>query len=93
MLGNFLSCITFVKYRFQFQEGIGISLETLQWERASSRDDRTPHVFSRVAAGFLRHDGNSGSLSCWPREVQSAFEFLGGAGDCSRVTAGQIGLI
>ena len=37
--------------------------------------------------------GNPGSLSCCPREDQSPFELLGGAGDCSRVIAGQIDLI
>ena len=26
---------------------------------------------------------NSGSLSCCPREIESPFEFLGEAGDCS----------
>ena len=36
--------------------------------------------------------GNPGSLSCCPREDQSPFELLGGAGDCSRVIAGQIDL-
>ena len=93
MSGNFLSCIKRVKYRFKFQEGIVISLEMQQRERASSREDGAPRVFSLVVAGFSNCDGNSGNPSCWPREVQSAFEFLGGAGDCSRVTAGQIGLI
>ena len=39
MSGNFLSCIKRVKYRFKFQEGIVISLEMQQRERASSRDD------------------------------------------------------
>ena len=34
----------------------------------------------------------SGSLSCGPREVQSPFEWLGGARHCSRVTAGESGL-
>ena len=37
--------------------------------------------------------GNSGSLSFWPREIQSPFESRGGAGNCSRVTAGQTDLI
>ena len=39
MSGNVLSCIKGVKYRFEFQEGSGVSLEMLQRERASSRDD------------------------------------------------------
>ena len=34
--------------------------------------------------------GNSGSLLCCPWKVQSPFQLRGGAGDCSRVTAGQI---
>ena len=42
--------------------------------------------FSRVMTG------NSGSLSCCPREVQSAFELRGGTWDCSRVMAGESGL-
>ena len=41
--------------------------------------------FSRVTTG------NSGSLSCGPREVQSPFELRGGARHCSRVTAGESG--
>ena len=36
--------------------------------------------------------GNSGSLPCCPRELQSLFELCWGAGDCSRVTAGESGL-
>ena len=36
--------------------------------------------------------GNSGSLPCYPRELQSLFELCWGAGDCSRVTAGESGL-
>ena len=37
--------------------------------------------------------GNLESLSCCSREVRSPFELRGGAGHCSRVTAGQIDLI
>ena len=36
--------------------------------------------------------GNSGSVSCGPREVQSPFGMRGGAQDCSRITAGYTGL-
>ena len=51
-----------------------------------------------MASLELRRDsrvmtGNSGRLSCCPREVRSPFELRGGAGHCSRVTAGQIDLI
>ena len=37
--------------------------------------------------------GNSGCLSCWPGMSNLPFELLGRAGDCSRVTAGQIDFI
>ena len=36
--------------------------------------------------------GNSGSLSCCLREVQSPFELPGGMWDNSRVTARELGL-
>ena len=36
--------------------------------------------------------GNSGSLSCGTREVQSPFELQGGVQHCSRITAGESGL-
>ena len=52
-----------------------------------------PRGFSRVAVGSRVMTGNSGSLSCCPKDVQSPFELLGGAGDCSRITAEQIDLI
>ena len=39
MSGNFLSCIEGFKYGFEFTRERGISHETLQQERASSRDD------------------------------------------------------
>ena len=65
--------------------------------RTSSRDDRgiswgffelqqDVWVFSRVMTG------NSGSLSCGPREVQSPFELRRRARHCSRVEAGKSGL-
>ena len=38
MSENFLSCIKGFKYHFEFTREHGISLETLQQERASSRD-------------------------------------------------------
>ena len=47
-----------------------------------------PHG-SRVAVDSGVMTGNSGSLLCFPREVQSPFELRGGAWDCSRVNAGQ----
>ena len=40
-----------------FKRECGISLEMLQRKRASSDDDREPHGFSRVAAGFSSYDG------------------------------------
>ena len=42
--------------------------------------------FSQVSTG------NSGNLSCGPREVQSPFALRGGARQCSRVVAGVSGL-
>ena len=40
--------------------------------------------------GFSRFmTGNSGSLSCCPREVQSSFELQGEVPDRAQVTAGQ----
>ena len=43
--------------------------------------------------GFSRFmTGNSGSLSCCPREVQSSFELQGEVPDRAQVTAGQEGL-
>ena len=39
MSETFLSCIEGFKYLFEFMREHGISLETLQQERASSRDD------------------------------------------------------
>ena len=50
-------------------------------------------VFLELRRDSRGTTGNSGSLSCCPREVQSPFELRGGAGDCSRITAGQIDLI
>ena len=48
-----------------FKRKSGISLETLQWERASSLNDGEtswffkgkPRGFSRIVAGFLSYDG------------------------------------
>ena len=61
-----------------------------------SRPCRNLVVFlelQREVSGFSRvMMGNSGSLSCCPREVQSPFELQGGERDCSRVTAWESGL-
>ena len=40
MSGNFLCCINGIKYHFEFKREREISLQTLQWEGASSHDDR-----------------------------------------------------
>ena len=39
MSGNFLRCIKVSSTVSNFKSKRGISLETLQWEKASSRDD------------------------------------------------------
>ena len=50
MMGNFLSCIKGVKHHLEFQEGMMISLEMLQWEMAISGDDGgTTWFFSRCS--------------------------------------------
>ena len=54
MSGNFLSCIKCFKYRFEFPRECWISLETLQWERASSRDDLGTPWFSSSYGGILK---------------------------------------
>ena len=59
--------------------------------RASSRDDGVISWFffelRQDVWGFSRvTTGNSGSLSCGPREVQSPFELRGGVRHCSPVT-------
>ena len=56
MSGNFVSCIKDVRYRFVFQEGTWICLETLQWERAHLVMMEEPCGFSRVRAGILSYN-------------------------------------
>ena len=106
MLGDFLGASRVSSTVSNFKRECGISLETLQKERASSRDDgRTSWFFSSYGGilelrrgwgslvGFseLQRDvwcfsrvtmGNSGSLLCGPREVQSPFKLRGGARHC-----------
>ena len=53
MSGNFVSCIKDVRYRFVFQEGTWICVETLQWERASSRGDGGTSWFFSSSGGNL----------------------------------------
>ena len=67
--GTFLVASRMSSTVSNFKRERGISLEKLQWESASSRNDGGPRGFSRVAAGFSSYVGNSGSLSCGPREV------------------------
>ena len=50
---NFLSCIKGFKYRFEFMRKHGISLETLQWERASSCNDGGTSWFFSSYRGIL----------------------------------------
>ena len=66
-----------------------ISLETLQRERASSRDDGG---FSRVVAGLSSYDRELREPLMLAREVQSPFKLRVGAWNYSRVTAGEVGL-
>ena len=53
MSGNFLSGIKGFNYRFEFTRKCGISLETLQGERASPRDDRGTLWFFSSYSGIL----------------------------------------
>ena len=48
-----MSCIKGFKYRFEFTRERGISLETLQWERASSRGDGGTSWFFSSSGGNL----------------------------------------
>ena len=104
MLGDFLGASRVSSTVSNFKRECGISLETLQKERASSRDDgRTSWFFSsyggilelrrgwgslvgfselqRDVWGFSRVTmGNSGSLLCGPKVVQSSFELRGEPG-------------
>ena len=54
MSENFLSCIKGFKYHFEFTREHGISLEMLQQERASSRDDLGTPWFSSSYGGILK---------------------------------------
>ena len=53
MLGDFLGCIKGVKYLLNFKRERGISLETLQGERASSRDDGETSRFFSISGRIL----------------------------------------
>ena len=94
MSGNFLSCIKGVKYRFEFQEATwDFSRDAALGKGLISRLRGILGVFLELLWDSRVTTGIAGSLSCCPREVQSAFKLQGGAGDCSRVTSGQIDLI
>ena len=81
------------------REDSGLLFRPCRKRKASCRDDGGISCFFFFELwpdvwGFSRGTtGNSGILSCVPREVQSPFEVRRGAGDCTRVTAGQIDLI
>ena len=66
---------------------LGLLSRPCRKRRASSCDDGGISFFLefwREVWGFSRvTTGNSGSLLCCPREVQSPFELRGGAQDCS----------
>ena len=83
MSGNFLSCIKCFKYRFEFPRDCWISLETLQWERASSRDDLGTRGFLRVMAGFSSYDG----------EFREPLHLAHGSPITIRITSGSRGLL
>ena len=87
MSENFLSCIEGFKYCFEFTRERGISLETLQRERASSCNDGGTSWFFSSYDGELREPLDLAQGS--PISIQVTV----GAGDYSRVTAGQIDLI
>ena len=87
MLGNFWGFIKGVKYCFEFNEWTW----DFSWDAAAgkgliSRWRGNLVVFLELCRDSRVTMRSSGSLSCWPGEVQSEFELLGGAGDCSRVT-------
>ena len=72
----------------------GTSLETLYRERASSYDVGGTTWFFSSCGGILNLQRGIQDASCvGPRKSDLSFELGGRAGDCSRVTAGQIDLI
>ena len=69
----------------------GTSLETLEWARASSCDDGgTTWFFSSCGGIFELRRGTQASSCVVPGKSILPFEVRGTAGDCSRVTSGQM---
>ena len=50
-----------------FKREGGISLQMLQWERASSHVTGEPHGFPRIAVGFLNNDWKLQEPLMWPQ--------------------------
>ena len=71
----------------------GISLETVQQEIASSRNDGGTLWFFLSFGGILELQRGTQGTSRFLKEVQSPFELRWGAGDCSWVTTRQIHLM
>ena len=82
MSGNFLSCIKGFKYRFEFTKECGISLKSLQRERASPRDD----------GGTLWFFWSYGGILEVRRGTQGASRFGAGSPISIRVMNGSRGL-
>ena len=76
-----------------FKRESGISLQTLQREEASSHDDGGTSWFSQVVVGFSSYDRELREPLVLPQGCPISIQVLGGAGDCSPVTARQINLI
>ena len=77
-----------------FKKERGIYLETLQWERASSRDDGATSWFFSSCGGILELRRGIQDASCvGPGKSNLPFELRRKAGDCSRGTAGPIDVI
>ena len=64
MSGNFLGCIKGFKYPFKFTRERGISLETLQRDRASSRDGGGTTWFFLSCVGILELRRGIQDASC-----------------------------
>ena len=94
MLGNFVGRIKADMYRFDFKTARGTSLETPSPERASSCDGGGTTWFFSSCGGILELRRGIQDVSCVvPEKSNLPFEVRGRAGDCSRITAGQIDLI
>ena len=84
-------------FLFSDNRELGVAFKVNLGSQASSRDDGGTSWFFPSATrcvGFLSsYEGELRESLVLPREVQSPVELQRGAGDCSRVTAGQIDLI